>query len=330
MEFPLNVYALAFATACLAACGTLPLWRAWARWAGLVDDPGHRKIHAQSMPLGGGLAVATGLVLPLAGGWFLLNQGFFEPATVEPILLGYGRRGIQLIAILIGGAAMLALGHLDDRVELGAGVKLLCQLGVALLVAAAGLRVTVFVPSTAFSYAATVIWILAITNAVNFLDNMDGLCSGLGMIASWTFAWVAAVHGQYLVSLLGFAVSGALLGFLPFNFPRATIFLGDSGSHLVGYLLAIMGILPNFYTGAGPWGWAVLSPLLILSVPLADLAQVVWVRWRSGRPVYVGDTNHLSHRLVQAGSSRTRSVLILWLVAAACGWLAVWMLAPNR
>jgi UDP-GlcNAc:undecaprenyl-phosphate GlcNAc-1-phosphate transferase len=154
------------------------------------------------------------------------------------------------------------------------------------------------------------------------MDNMNGLCAGLGVIGSWWFALVAALDGQYLVGLIAFLTLGALLGFLPFNFPRAQAFLGDAGSHLVGYLLAVLAILPHFYTRGHPRRFAVLIPLLVLAVPLADLAWVVLLRQRRGQPFYVGDTNHLSHRLVRKGLTRTQAVIVIWIIAATLGGLS--------
>jgi UDP-GlcNAc:undecaprenyl-phosphate GlcNAc-1-phosphate transferase len=202
-------------------------------------------------------------------------------------------------------------------------VKFTCQLLVAFLVAASGVRVTLFVPSVLFSYAVTVLWILTVINAFNFMDNMNGLCSGLGAIGAFYFGLAAAAAGQYLVALIAFLGCGALAGFLPYNFPRARAFLGDSGSHLVGYLLAVLAILPHFYTAKSPRPLAVFSPLLILAVPLGDLVWVVILRWRMGKPFYVGDNNHLSHRLVQLGWSRTKAVLLIWLLASAVGAVAL-------
>jgi UDP-GlcNAc:undecaprenyl-phosphate GlcNAc-1-phosphate transferase len=134
---------------------------------------------------------------------------------------------------------------------------------------------------------------------------------------------IAAGQGQYLVATMAFLAAGALLGFLPFNFPRASAFLGDAGSHLTGYLLAVLAILPHFYTAKHPRPLAVLTPLLVLAVPLADLAWVVLLRWRGGQPFYVGDTNHLSHRLVRRGLSPARAVVLIWLLAAGMGALGI-------
>lgn len=331
LSFPFNAYLLAFCSAWLAAFLSVPLWRAWSHRTGLLDDPGHRKIHFQPTALAGGLAVITGLLLPLLGAavWILGWSQWMAPgesATWGLLEYGLSRRGLQLAAILFGALAMTFLGWVDDKHELRPGVKFAGQALIASLVAVAGVRITLFVPSLLFSYAITVLWILTVTNAFNFMDNMNGLCGGLGAIGAWCFAVGAAAQGQYLVALLALVACGALLGFLPYNFPKATIFLGDSGSHLVGYLLAVLAILPHYYSRQNPRGWAVLSPLLILAVPLADLAWVVLLRWRAGQKFYIGDTNHLSHRLVRRGWSRTGAVLIIWVIAAGAGALS--FLAP--
>jgi UDP-GlcNAc:undecaprenyl-phosphate/decaprenyl-phosphate GlcNAc-1-phosphate transferase len=220
---------------------------------------------------------------------------------------------------------MTALGVWDDKYELRPLPKFAGQCLIALLVAAAGARVTLFVDNLVFSYAVTVLWILTVTNAFNFMDNMNGLCAGLGAIGASCFGIIAATAdpAQYLVALIALTGAGALLGFLPYNFPKARSFLGDAGSHLVGYLLAVLAILPHFYSRRNPHPWAVLKPLLVLAIPLLDLAMVVILRWRTGQPFYVGDTNHLSHQLVRHGLTPTTAVLMIWLAAAALGAIAL-------
>jgi UDP-GlcNAc:undecaprenyl-phosphate GlcNAc-1-phosphate transferase len=221
---------------------------------------------------------------------------------------------------------MLTLGLLDDKHELNPRAKFIGQFLIAFLVAASGARITLFVPSSVFHYAITILWILTVVNAFNFMDNMNGLCSGLGGIGAWYFASIAAAQGQYLVALIAFLTFGALLGFLPYNFPRAVAFLGDAGSHLIGYLLAVLAILPHFYTPHHPRRWAVLIPLLVLAVPLLDLVWVVVLRWHKGQPFYVGDTNHLSHRLVRSGFTRPGAVALIWIIAASAGALSyLWL-----
>lgn len=323
MSFPFNVYLSALLGAAITTLLTLPLWRAWCRRVGHVDDPGHRKIHATPVPLAGGLAVMTGLFVPVLIGALALHFRAMGGGTGDPLTYGLHRRATQLGAILLGALGMVWLGWLDDKHELRAATKLVGQVLIAALVAAAGVRITLFVHNPLFSYAITVLWILTVTNAFNFMDNMNGLCAGLGTISAWCFALSAAIPGQYLVSLLALLTCGSLLGFLPYNFPRASAFLGDAGSHLVGYLLAVLAILPHFYSSQHPNVWAVLSPLLILAVPLGDLVWVVILRWRLGQPIYVGDTNHLSHRLVRVGLSKSQAVLLIWLLAALLGGLAL-------
>ena len=328
MNFPNTFYLLAFVGAFATALIALPLWRKWCLRSGLVDDPGHRKIHEQPVPLAGGLAVMTGLVLPILLGLLALWAqrlnllSLFDSGTTDRLSYGLNKRSLELAAIFLGAFGMLIVGLLDDKHELKPSVKFAGQFLIAALVAAAGARITLFVPNIIFSYAITIVWILTLINAFNFMDNMNGLCAGLGAISALCFALLSAFAGQYLVALIAFVTCGALLGFLPYNFPRARAFLGDAGSHLVGYLLAVLAILPHFYSQKNPHALAVLSPLLILAVPLGDMVWVVLLRWKLGKPFYVGDNNHLSHRLVHRGFTRAKAVMLIWLLAAILGALA--------
>lgn len=323
LEFPYNLYALGGLGAFLFCAATVPFWRSFATRVGMIDDPGHRKIHTTPIPLAGGWAVLAAMAIVLLAGIAAVKFGLLTTtgASGAQELLRYGvsKRGLQLAIILAGAFGMAIVGMLDDKYELRPALKFGGQLLIAAAVAAAGVRITLFVPNVAFSFAVTLLWILTITNALNFLDNMNGLCAGLGIIGAWACAWTAAVHGQYLVATLAFVTCGALLGFLPYNFPRATAFLGDAGSHLVGYLLAVLAILPNFYsTATAQTRWAVLSPLIILAVPLYDLTSVVILRTKNRQPFWIGDTNHISHRLVRRGLSKTNAVILIWLIAVAC------------
>lgn len=327
MRFPFNAYLLVFLSGFLITLAAVPIWRAWCQRRGWVDDPGHRKIHSTPIPLAGGLAVFSSMVLVMLGGVAVTQLPLLDPVAVERLSYGLGRRAGELGAIVLGALGMLLLGGWDDRRELKPAVKFAGQVAIALLVAASGVRVTLFIPSVGFSYAVTALWILTVTNAVNFNDNMNGLCGGLGVIGTGWMAVHGAADGQYLVALLSLLAAGALLGFLPYNFPRASVFLGDAGSHLVGYLLAVLAILPHFYSArqTNPSPWAVLSPLFLLAVPLADLVSVVWIRLREGRPFWIGDTHHFSHRLVRAGFSRVQAVTLLWTAALLAGAVTLWL-----
>jgi len=319
------LYLLAVAGPALATALSIPWWRRWCIRHGFVDDPGHRKIHATAVPLAGGFAVFTGLALAVLAGLVAVKLGWVPADSLSRLEYGVGRRWVSLLGIFAGALGMLLLGAWDDRSELPALPKFAGQAAIALLVAAAGVRITLFVDNATFSYAVTVLWILTVTNALNFNDNMNGLCAGLGAIAATALGILAASLGQYLVATLAFSVVGALLGYLPFNYPNASVFLGDAGSHLVGYLLAVMAILPHFYSvryGALK-PLAVLTPLVVLAVPLLDLVRVVILRTWNRRPFWIGDTNHFSHRLVRAGLSKPQAVLVLWCTAFLSGALAV-------
>jgi UDP-GlcNAc:undecaprenyl-phosphate GlcNAc-1-phosphate transferase len=324
VNFPLNVYLPALLCACAVSLLCLPAWRVLCRRAGLVDDPGHRKIHETPVPLAGGFSVLTGMVLPLLAGAAMVHWNFPHLGLADRLLAhGLEVRRLELAAIVAGAFGIVILGCLDDRIELRPIAKFGGQLCIAGLVAAGNVRISLFVHNLPFSYAITMLWILTVINAFNFMDNMNGLCAGLGALSAFLFAMIAAIEGQYLVALLGLVVCGSLIGFLPYNFPRATAFLGDTGSHLIGYLLAVMAILPHFYNRQYPHPVAVLIPLLVLAVPLGDLVWVVCLRWRLGKPFYLGDNNHLSHRLVKRGWSRPDAVLLIWLITTVLGAFAV-------
>ena len=312
--------------ALLASMSSLPAWRALSRRTGLVDDPGHRKIHHTPIPLAGGFAILTGLAVPLLVGFVALHWSFPLPDFGRRIV-SYGlrpdNRSLEIGAIVLGALGMLLLGWFDDRYELPPRAKFAGQFLIALGVALANVRITLFIHNALFSYGVTVLWILTVANAFNFMDNMNGLCAGLGAIGAASFALLAGLTGQYLVAVMGLLACGALIGYLPYNFPRASVFLGDTGSHLVGYLLAVMAILPHFYTVHRPHAYAVLAPLVVLAVPLGDLAWVVMLRWRLGKPFYVGDNNHLSHRLVRSGLSQRNAVLVIWALGAVSGALGL-------
>ena len=207
MTFPFNFYLAAFAGAFLTTLLALPLWRKWCLRTNLLDDSRDRKnydapkIHSGAIPLAGGFAVLTGILLPLMIGASFVKFGIVKISFTNLIAHGLERRGLELATIVFGAIAVTFLGWFDDKYELKPLPKFAGQFLIALLVAFACKRITLFVPSVAFSYIITILWLLTIINAFNFMDNMNGLCAGLGAIGALIFALIAAASGEYLVAI---------------------------------------------------------------------------------------------------------------------------------
>lgn len=323
----LLVYLYVFDVSFVLALLLTPLFKQLSFQWGFVDQPDQeRKIHTQPMPLLGGVAVFCAfaanvafnylIVLPLVSN---MDLPFIEMPDVKMYLDGAFSVWPKLLVIVVGGGLMVALGLYDDKHELSARKKFAAQIVIASLVALAGMRVTVFIQSGVVSFALTVLWIVTITNAMNFLDNMDGLCAGVGLVCAALFGLIAGIQHEFFVCLLAVALSGALFGFLPHNFKPASIFLGDAGSHFVGYMLAVLPICVTFYRAGTPTLLPVLIPLLVLAVPLFDLVMVMWIRIRRRQPVYQGDVNHLSHRLVRLGLPQSWAVTLIYLITLTLG-----------
>jgi UDP-GlcNAc:undecaprenyl-phosphate GlcNAc-1-phosphate transferase len=307
------------------------LARRWAPRIGFVDRPGQRKIHSHPKPLGGGVAIFLSFALPLLAA-VALAQWREPPAGA----LGTHWAGIRAqtplaLKFLAALLAIHVLGLVDDRRALGPWVKLLAQLAITTaLVVGADLRALTFLDVWGLgavpSVVVTVLWITAITNAFNFLDNMDGLSAGVAAVAAAALLVAALGIGQWFVAATLALLVGALLGFLCFNVAPASIFMGDSGSLVIGLLLGVLTIrttyLPPGQSLAGGW-YAVLVPLIVLAVPLYDLVVVSVLRLAAGRSPFVGDTNHLSHRLVRRGMSRRTAVLCIYLMTAATSSAAI-------
>ena len=245
---------------------------------------------------------------------------------------GVRKRGGQLLIIAAGAAGMLILGLLDDFRVLRPAWKLAVQALICGAVAAFGPRITLFVPLPWFNWLITFLWMLTVVNAVNIFDNMDGMAGGCGVAASFLFFLVAGLQEQYFVALLSALTGGVALGFLIFNWPPAKIFMGDSGSHFLGYMLAVLGVLTTYYSPmAAGTPAALLIPLLILALPLFDLVAVIYLRLRQGVPIYQGDNQHISHRLQMAGLSPAGvawSVNLLGLALGAGAIPLLWL--PAR
>jgi UDP-GlcNAc:undecaprenyl-phosphate GlcNAc-1-phosphate transferase len=227
------------------------------------------------------------------------------------------------LAWIVGlGTVMMVMGFIDDRRNLDWRPRLAIQLGcAAAVVVAAGVRITLFGPFThpLLGGAVTVLWIAALTNAFNMLDNMDGLAASVGLIAALIFgAAQAAVGGLFAPAVL-LIVVGALAGFLVHNHAPARLFMGDAGSNFLGFLLGSLTVAGNFFQGGKASPYGVLAPLLVMAVPLYDMTSVILIRLSEGRSPFKADRRHFSHRLVARGLTPPQAVWTIDLVTLACG-----------
>ncbi|HUT92714.1 MAG TPA: MraY family glycosyltransferase [Thermoguttaceae bacterium] len=323
--------------AMLISCAAAYLVRRFApRW-GLVDRPGERKVHTQAMPTGGGLAIWLGVIGPFALGQIalghLLGTGHGEaaaawgrlPAYLQSHLPGLWEQSGRLWILLAGGTVLMVLGLVDDVRGLDWKIRLGVQTLVASVLVLLGWRISLFIETPWITGPLSVLWIVGLVNSFNMLDNMDGLSAGVAAIAAGMLAAVMLLAGdpathqpQLFVGGFLLVIVGALAGFLWHNRPPAKLFMGDAGSYLVGYLLA-MATLTATFAGEDVPVHAVLAPLCVLAVPLYDTVTVLWIRLRSGRSPFVGDKSHFSHRLVELGMSKTQAVLTIYLTTATCG-----------
>ncbi|HUT11437.1 MAG TPA: MraY family glycosyltransferase [Thermoguttaceae bacterium] len=299
---------------------------------GLIDRPGRRKIHRSAMPTGGGLAIWLGIVGPLALGqlvlWILLGTpGMPLPEIVARHADGLMQQSGKLWMLLAGGTVLLMLGLADDRRGVDWKIRLAVQTLVAVVMVRLGWRMSLFVDLPLLTGTLSVVWIVGLVNSFNMLDNMDGLSAGVAAIAAGMLAAVMLLapdpttNGpQLFVAGFLLVMVGSLVGFLWHNRPPARLFMGDAGSYLVGYLLAMATLSATFagYSSQPP-RHAVLAPLCVLAVPIYDTVTVVLIRLRSGRSPFVGDKSHFSHRLVQLGMTKTQAVLTIYLATATCG-----------
>ena len=277
----------------------------------------------------------AGGVLPVRGVLFVARVtagggSAWWPAEIGTHFAGIVAKTPTALGIVGAAVVMCLLGVIDDVRPLGASIKFLVQTAVAaFLVVVLDLRLLShlgWLPSTVLSMA----WIVTLTNSLNFLDNMDGLASGVALIAAGVFATTSMLAGQIFVPAWCWLLVGALGGFLCFNFHPASIYLGDAGSTVIGLLLAVFTILTTFFDpskGQHPVG--VIAPLVVMAVPLYDTASVVFLRWRSGASIWKGDRRHFSHRLVQRGMSARKAVLVIWLATLVTALPALLLPSAN-
>ena len=279
-----------------------PIIRDIFRSYNVVDRPDLRKVHAYPIPRLGGIAIAVAYAIPLV--WI--------PVSGDPL------RDSSLAVVwklLPGGAVIFLTGILDDFFNLPPIFKLLGQIAAAVVVFWSGVRIDTIarLPVPVWlGLPVTVFWLLLTMNAFNLIDGLDGLCTGIGLVATGTLFTAASIQGNVPLEYATLPLAGALLGFWGYNFSPATIFLGDSGALLIGFLLGCYGIVWTQKTSA----LLILTvPLLALSVPLMDVLLSVARRFLSSRPIFSADRAHVHHRLLDRGLAPRRVALVLYLWA---------------
>ena len=300
----------AFGVALLVTPGVAHL----ARRAGIVDQPSARGVSLRpDIPLLGGLAVAAGF----AGGL----------AVAAATVTGFESTR-RLSGALVGALLVLALGAWDDRRGLGAPVKFTVQALAALLAVGAGLRIGyVTEPTTRtvlelplwLGWVVSVVWIVGVTNAINLIDGLDGLATGVGAIISATLTVIAWQGGHIVGVCVGIGLLGGLLGFLPWNFPPARIFLGDAGALFVGFTLAVLSLEGYRQLSLIPF----VVPVLALAVPILDTAISIVRRLRTRAPVFSADRQHMHHRLLETRGSTRAAVLQVYFLSACFSLIAL-------
>jgi len=326
----------AIPAALIAATALFPI-RRHARSLGLLDRPGGHKSHVTPTPLGGGIGIWLGVVLTMLAGTIAVmvfrgnpDWQTYLPAKISLHIEGVWSRAGQLWGLLGGGTILVLLGLVDDK----RGLPWPLRLGVQTVVAAGvvlgmGYSLTAFIPLSWLTQTLSVLWIVALINSFNMLDNMDGLSGGVAAIVATSLSIVmisvpgSAGQPQWFVATLLMVVTGALFGFLFHNRPPAKIFMGDGGSYFVGFLIAVATLMATYANYESGTPHAVFAPLCAMAVPLYDLTTVLWIRIREGRSPFQGDQSHFSHRLVGLGLSRVQAVLTIYLVTATCGLAAI-------
>ncbi|MEO1616427.1 MAG: MraY family glycosyltransferase [Planctomycetota bacterium] len=320
----------------LVSAASLYPVRRFAAKLGLVAEPGGHRTHTEVTPVGGGIGIWLGVMIPMAFGTMIVllapsvpGVAAWLPDSVRDHFDGIASRLPGLWKLLAAASVLFALGIWDDRSGAPVSIRLVVEfLVAAFVVYGLGFGLTAFIGLVWLTNLLSVVWIVAVINSFNMLDNMDGLSGGVAAIIAASMAAVmlttpaaGGLQPQLFVAGVLLVVVGSLSGFLWHNHPPAKIFMGDGGSYLVGFLIAVSMLMATFATTPRPH--AVLAPLCAMAIPIYDMSTVIWIRLRERRSLFVGDRSHFSHRLVDLGLTRTQAVLTIHLVTATCGLAAV-------
>lgn len=318
---------VAFAVALIVAFFATPIARKIAYDSGAVNVPkDSRRVHKKPMALMGGLAILMGFLIAIVYSFSTRNHRLFLQYLTKP----------KTVGLLIGTIIIVVLGIIDDIKPLRARIKFPVQLLAAIITVATGTRITaiskpfqatvavhpsmMYILGDIFAFALSVFWIVGITNAINLIDGLDGLAAGVSGIASLSLYIVAVVRKQDDIAIIAVSLVGAIVGFLPYNFNPAKIFMGDTGSTFLGFILAVLSIEGTMKSVTA---LALAIPILVLGLPIFDTAFAILRRIMNGRPIGEADRGHIHHRLLDMGLSHRMAVIILYIVSGALGMVSI-------
>ncbi len=284
-----------------AALCLTPLTRQIAMRLGVTAAPNQRNIHQRHVPLMGGAAIYIA---------FVLSVLLFSPPD-----------HLRELGAIVAGASLLALvGYLDDRRHLSPRIRLSAMTLSAILAVLAGIQIRLF-NNLLIDIPLTLFWIVALINAVNWIDNMDGLAAGTAAIASGFFLILALSQGQILVSMLAAAIFGSTFGFLIYNFNPSSTFMGDMGAYTLGFVLAILAIKLKF--AAQPLNVTWMVPVFVLALPVLDINLAIATRLLERRPLMLAAKDHVSHRIMDLGATQRQTLALLYLFSVVFGLVAL-------
>lgn len=280
---------------------------------GALDAPDARKVHTKPIPRMGGLAIYAGFVLAILASMHVSRE---------------------ILGLLAGGTVILIVGIIDDIMQLPAKVKLMGQIVAAAVLVLFDIRIEwitnpfggdmVYVQY--LSIPLTIMWVVSLTNTVNLIDGLDGLAAGVSTIASITILLVALQQNFWSVAILSAALAGSALGFLQHNFNPAKIFMGDTGSMFLGYMLAAVSVIGTVKSAATI---ALIVPIVALGLPIMDTAFAIIRRYTSGKPIFKPDKGHLHHRLLEMGLTQKQAVLLMYVISGCLGMSAIALTEVN-
>lgn len=329
MNLFLFIYAFAIFASFVISLFLTEVFRQFAISHNILDHPHGRKTHQKSTPLlgGAGIFLTFHITLFIVFLLYLFSSDFREtlPGSSMFNFLGLGSFK-KVMGVLIGGIIIFILGVVDDISALNPWLKLIGQIISALVLVCSGIRIEMFYFSNwLLSSLITIGWIVLLTNSLNLLDNMDGLCGGISFICALAFFFCIQPYDEFLIRLLLMIFAGSVAGFLYHNINPAKIFMGDAGSMFCGFFLSTISVLGTFHLEGTPSRIAILAPAVILSVPLFDTFSVIYLRWKNKQPIMLGDKRHFSHRLVELGMTSRQAVEFIWLVGIISGINALFL-----